>query len=153
MQEERKTQVKSKAKYNGKLVADYPPEEQKAIRVKAGKNCVKSKANRRAAKDVLLDILHSDSTNKELADLAARKGVEPSEMATLLLAMTQRAGRSAQMAELVFRLTGDLQETPQQNITIVNQLTDEQLLAERNRILNSGDSCINITPEPPKLEE
>ena len=153
MQEDKKTQVKSKAKYNGKLVGDYSPEEQKAIRVKAGKNCVKAKANRRAAKDVLLDILHSDSTNKELADLAARKGVEPSEMATLLLSMTQRAGRSAQMAELVFRLTGDLQEQPQQNITIVNQLSDEQLLAERQRILGRGDGCINVTPLPPELDE
>jgi hypothetical protein len=39
------------------------------------------------------------------------------------------------MAELVFRLNGDLQEAPQQQITIVNQLSDEQLEQERKRIL------------------
>lgn len=152
MQEDKKTQVKSKAKYNGKLVGDYSPEERKAIAVKGGQNSVKARAKKRAAKDVLLDILHSDSTNKELADLAKTKGVEPSEMATLLLQMTQRAGRSAQMAELVFKLTGDISEQPTQNITIVNAMTDEQLLAERQRILGGGD-CIDITPLPPDTDE
>jgi hypothetical protein len=55
------------------------------------------------------------------------------------------------MAELVFKLTGDLQEMPQQNITIVNQLSDEQLQAQINQ-LRGNDGCIDITPEPPKLE-
>ena len=65
--------------------------------------------------------------------------------------MTKRAGKSANMAELVFKLTGDLQEQPQQNITIVNQLSDEQLQRQINE-LRGNDGCINITPEPPKLE-
>ena len=125
----------------------------KELASRAGQISQRKSKQRRAAKDILLDILHSDSTNKDLAELAKTKGVEPSEMATLLLAMTQKAGRSAQMAELVFKLTGDIDSTPQQNITIVNQLSDEQLLAERRRILGHGDDCINITPEPPKLEE
>jgi hypothetical protein len=106
---------------------------------------------RRAAKDILLDILHSDSTDKELSALANDKGIEPTELATLLLNMTKRAGKSANMAELVFKLTGDLQEQPAQNITIVNQLSDEQLQAQINQ-LRGNDVCINITPEPPKLE-
>jgi hypothetical protein len=55
------------------------------------------------------------------------------------------------MAELVFKLTGDLQEAPQQNITIVNQLSDEQLLQERQKILG-GQDMIDVTPRPPELE-
>jgi hypothetical protein len=55
------------------------------------------------------------------------------------------------MAEVVFKLSGDLQEQPQQNITIVNQLSDEQLQAQINQ-LRGNDGIIDITPEPPKLE-
>lgn len=106
---------------------------------------------RRAAKDILLDILHSDSTDKELTALANNKGIEPTELATLLLNMTKRAGKSANMAELVFKLTGDLEQAPQQNITIVNQLSDDQLQAQINK-LRGNDNCIDITPEPPKIE-
>ena len=123
----------------------------KELASKAGQISQRKARKRRAAKDVLLDILHSDSTNKELAELARSKDVEPSELATLLLQMTQRAGRSAQLAELVFKLTGDIEATPQQNITIVNQLSDEQLLQERQRLM-SGGQVIDVTPEPPKLE-
>ena len=143
---------KVKAKHNGKIVADFAPEEKRAITVKGGKNSVKARAKRRAAKDILLDILHSDSTDKDLSALAIKKGVEPSELATLLLNMTKRAGKSANMAELVFRLTGDLQEQPQQNITIVNQLTDEQLQRQIADLRGQG-GMIDVTPEPPKLEE
>jgi hypothetical protein len=150
-QEERKTSTQSKAKYGGKLVGDYTPEEQKAIRQRAGTNGVKAKQTRRAAKDILLDILHSEATDKDLAAVATRKGVESTELATLLLNMTKRAGKSAQMADIVFRLTGDLQEQPQQQITIVNQLSDEQLLQERQKILG-GQDMIDVTPRPPELE-
>ncbi len=144
-------ETKSKAKHNGKLVGDFSPEKQAEIRKKAGVNGVKAKQARRAAKDILLDILHSDSTDKDLSVVAQNKGIEPTELATLLLNMTRKAGKSAQMADIVFRLTGDLQETPAQNITIVNQLTDEQLQAQINQ-LRGNDGCIDITPEPPKLE-
>ena len=152
MEETGKTQVKSMDNsYNGKLLRDFQPTQQKVIASTAGKASGKARQKRRAAKDVLLDILHSDSTNKELAELAKKKGIEGTELATLLLNMTQRAGKSAQMAELVFRLTGDITEQPQQNITIVNQLSDEQLLQERQRLM-SGGQVIDVTPEPPKLE-
>jgi hypothetical protein len=56
------------------------------------------------------------------------------------------------MAELVFRLTGDLEQAPQQNITIVNQLTDEQLQRQIADLRGQG-GMIDVTPEPPKLEE
>ena len=80
------------------------------------------------------------------------KNLEATELSTLLLNMTKRASKSANMAELVFRLTGDLEQAPQQNITIVNAMTDEQLLQERQRILGGGD-CIDITPLPPDTDE
>ena len=143
--------TKSKAKNGGKLVSDFPPEQQAAIRQKAGVTGVQKKQARRAAKDILLDILHSDSTDKDLSIIAQNKGIEPTELATLLLNMTRRAGKSAQMADIVFRLTGDLEQAPQQNITIVNQLSDEQLQQQLNQ-LRGNDGCINVTPEPPKLE-
>jgi hypothetical protein len=56
------------------------------------------------------------------------------------------------MAEIVFKLSGDLQEQPQQNITIVNQLTDEQLQRQIADLRGQG-GMIDVTPEPPKLEE
>ena len=124
----------------------------KELAQKAAAISHEKRRKRRAAKDILLDILHSDSTDKELSALANNKGIEPTELATLLLNMTKRAGKSANMAELVFKLTGDLQEQPQQNITIVNQLTDEQLQRQIADLRGQG-GMIDITPEPPKLEE
>ena len=96
-------------------------------------------------------MLASDSTDKASSEILKGKNIEQTELATLLLNMTKRASKSANMAELVFRLTGDLEQAPQQNITIVNQLSDEQLLQERQRLM-SGGQVIDITPEPPKLE-
>lgn len=143
--------TKSKAKHGGKIVADFTPEERREITKKAGQKSVAAKRARRAAKDVLLDILASDSTDKDLTNVLANKGIEGTELATLLLNMTKRANKSAQMAELVFKLTGDLQEQPTQNITIVNQLSDEQLQQQINQ-LRGNDGMIDVTPEPPKLE-
>ena len=154
--EERKvydnTKPKSKDNYTGKLVSDYTPEERKAMQIKGQQNSVKTRRKRRAAKDVLLDILNSTSTNTALAETLKAKGIEGTELATLLMAMTNKASKSAQMAELVFRLSGDLTESPSANITIVNQLSDEQLLQERQRLM-SGGQVIDVTPRPPELEE
>jgi hypothetical protein len=111
----------------------------------------RKKQQRQTAKEVLSALLASESTDKDAAGIIEGKGMESTELTTLLYNMTKRASRSAQMAELVFRLNGDLQETPQQQITIVNQLSDEQLLAERQKILSSN-GIINVTPEPPELE-
>jgi hypothetical protein len=137
--------------YKGKTVKDFAPEEKHEIAVKAGTASGTARRKRRAAKDVLLDILHSDSTDKDLANIAASKGIEGTELATLLLAMTKKASKSANMAELIFKLTGDLEQAPQQNITIVNQLSDEQLQQQINQ-LRGNDGMIDVTPEPPKIE-
>jgi hypothetical protein len=130
---------------------NLPPEVKAAGARKGGIKSQRKQKTRRAAKDVLIDLLMSDSTDKPIADTVISKNIEPTEQATLLYNMMKRASKSANMAELVFRLTGDLEQAPQQNITIVNQLSDEQLQAQINQ-LRGNDGMIDITPEPPKLE-
>jgi hypothetical protein len=143
--------IQTKENHTGKIMSDYTPEERSALAKKGNAQAQKRKRTRRAAKDILLDILASDSTDKDIANIVMDKGVEGTELATLLYNMTKKASKSAQMAEVVFKLSGDLQEQPAQNITIVNQLSDEQLQQQINQ-LRGNDGCINITPEPPKLE-
>ena len=140
------------ANYQGQTMKDFAPEERHEIALKAGAASGKARRKYKAAKAVLKDILNSNSMDEELSKLAIAKGIEPTEMATLLLQMTKRAGRSANMAELIFKLSGDLEQAPQQNITIVNQLSDEQLLQERQRLM-SGGQVIDVTPRPPELED
>jgi hypothetical protein len=129
------------------------PDAQKSLNGRKGgiKTQRKQKA-RRTAKEVMIDLLMSDSTDKDIASVVMGKDIEPTEQATLLYNMMKKASKSANMAELVFRLTGDLQEQPQQNITIVNQLTDEQLQRQIADLRGQG-GMIDVTPEPPKLEE
>jgi hypothetical protein len=135
----------------GKTMADRTPEERKEIARKGQETSVRRRKVKKTAKEVLQDLLASDSTDKDIAAICEGKGLDGSELATLLYNMTKKASKSANMAELVFKLTGDLQEQPAQNITIVNQLSDEQLQQQINQ-LRGNDGCINITPEPPKLE-
>jgi hypothetical protein len=111
----------------------------------------RNKKKLQTAKEVLQALLASDSTDKEASNIVQGKNLEATEQATLLFNMMKKASRSAQMAELVFKLTGDISDQPQQNITIVNQLSDEQLLAERQKILG-GQDIIDVTPRPPELE-
>jgi hypothetical protein len=143
--------VQTKDNHTGKIMSDYSPEERSALAKKGNAQAQKRKRTKRAARDILLDLLASDSTDKETANIVMDKGVEGTELATLLFNMTKKASKSAQMAEVVFKLSGDLQEQPQQNITIVNQLSDEQLQAQINQ-LRGNDGMIDITPEPPKIE-
>jgi hypothetical protein len=145
------SRTQSKTVNGGKIAPDFPAAERKAIASKGGKKSVEVKRKSKAAKDILHDLFISDSTDKDLSQLAISKGIEGTELATLLIKMLRKAGNSAQMAELVFKLSGDLEQAPQQNITIVNNLSDEQLMAERAKILGSN-SMINITPDPPKIE-
>jgi transcriptional/translational regulatory protein YebC/TACO1 len=133
-------------------MSDYTPEERSALAKKGNAQAQKRKRTRRAARDILLDILASDSTDKDIANIVMDKGVEGTELATLLYNMTKKASKSAQMAEVVFKLSGDLQEQPAQNITIVNQLSDEQLQRQINE-LRGNDDIIDVTPEPPDLIE
>ena len=135
----------------GKTMADRTPEERREIARKAQETSTRKKKLKKTAKEVLQDLLASDSTDKDIAAICEGKGIEGSELATLLYNMTKKASKSANMAELVFKLTGDLQEQPQQNITIVNQLSDEQLQRQIND-LRGNDGMIDVTPNPPKLE-
>jgi hypothetical protein len=126
--------------------------ELQALGAKGNEVKARKKKQRQTAKEVLQALLSSDSTDRETAGIVEGKGMDGTELATLLFNMTKKASKSAQMAELVFRLNGDLQEAPQQQITIVNQLSDEQLEQERKRILDSTSDIIDITPEPPGLD-
>jgi hypothetical protein len=142
--------VKNKAKI-GRSLADRSPEEHAAISRKGQAAQAKNKRARKTAKEVLLDLLATDSTDKDIAAITLGKGLAGDELTTLLYNMTKKASKSANMAELVFKLTGDLEQAPQQNITIVNQLSDEQLQQQINQ-LRGNDGMIDVTPEPPKLE-
>jgi hypothetical protein len=126
--------------------------ELQALSAKGKEVKARKKRQRQTAKEVLSALLMSESTDKDAAGIIEGKGMESTELSTLLYNMTKRASRSAQMAELVFRLNGDLQEAPQQQITIVNQLSDEQLEQERRRILDSTSDIVDVTPEPPDLD-
>lgn len=137
--------------HTGKLLNDYTPEQRREIARKANEISQQKKRTKKAAKEILLDLLASNSTDKNTADIVVGKGVEGTELATLLYNMTKKASKSANMAELIFKLTGDLQETPQQNITIVNQLTDEQLINQIQQLRGAGE-VIDITPKPPELD-
>jgi hypothetical protein len=135
----------------GKTMADRSPEERKEIARKGQETSVRKRKVKKTAKEVLQDLLASDSTDKDIAAICESKGLDGSELATLLYNMTKKASKSANMAELIFKLTGDLEQAPQQNITIVNQLSDEQLQAQINQ-LRGNDGMIDVTPEPPALE-
>jgi hypothetical protein len=135
----------------GKTMADRTPEERKEIARKGQETSVRRRKVKKTAKEVLQDLLASDSTDKDIAVICESKGLDGSELATLLYNMTKKASKSANMAELVFKLTGDLEQAPQQNITIVNQLSDEQLQQQINQ-LRGNDGMIDVTPEPPKIE-
>jgi hypothetical protein len=135
----------------GKTMADRSPEERKEIARKGQETSVRKRKVKKTAKEVLQDLLASDSTDKDIAAICESKGLDGSELATLLYNMTKKASKSANMAELVFKLTGDLEQAPQQNITIVNQLSDEQLQQQINQ-LRGNDGMIDVTPEPPKIE-
>ena len=137
--------------HTGTLCYELPPDEQLALRQKAQETNSKKRRRRKAAKEILQDLFISDSTDKDIAKIVEGKDIEGTELATLIYKMMKKAGNSAQMADILFRLSGDLEQAPQQNITIVNGMTDEQLAAERARLLGSNN-VIDITPKPPELD-
>jgi hypothetical protein len=65
--------------------------------------------------------------------------------------MASKAGHNANMAELIFKLKGDLQEQNTVSVNIYSQMTDDQLEQERQKIL-SGNDEIDVTPKPPEIE-
>jgi hypothetical protein len=131
-----------------------PPEEQAIIRQHAAEASARKKRERRQTREILNDILYSTFSGKdEIKQKISEKGIENTELAGLLLQMAGKAAHNANMAELIFKLKGDLQQESQTvNVNIYSQMTDEQLDQERQRIL-SGNDEIDVTPKPPEIEE
>jgi hypothetical protein len=131
-----------------------PPEEQAIIRQHAAEASARKKRERRQTREILNDILYSTFSGKdEIKQKIKDKGIENTELAGLLLQMAGKAAHSANMAELIFKLTGDLQQESQTvNVNVYSQMTDEQLDQERQKIL-SGNDEIDVTPKPPEIEE
>jgi hypothetical protein len=130
-----------------------PPEEQAIIRQHAAEASARKKRERRQTREILNDILYSTFSGKdEIKQKISEKGIENTELAGLLLQMAGKAAHNANMAELIFKLKGDLQEQNTVNVNIYSQMTDEQLDQERQKIL-SGNDEIDVTPKPPEIEE
>lgn len=130
-----------------------PPEEQAIIRQHAAAASAKKKRERRATREILNDILYSDFSGKdEIKEKIAAKQLDNTELTGLLLQMAGKAAHNANMAELIFKLKGDLQEQSTVNVNVYAQMTDEQLDQERQKIL-SGNDEIDVTPKPPEIEE
>lgn len=130
-----------------------PPEEQAIIRQHAAQASARKKRERRETREILNDILYSNFSGKEeIKQRIADKGIENTELAGLLLQMAGKAAHNANMAELIFKLKGDLQESQTVNVNVYSQMTDEQLEQERQKILNGNDE-IDVTPKPPEIEE
>jgi hypothetical protein len=130
-----------------------PPEEQAIIRQHAAEACARKKRERRQTREILNDILYSTFSGKdEIKQKIKDKGIENTELAGLLMQMATKAANSANMAELIFKLTGDLQQESQTvNVNVYAQMTDDQLEQERQKIL-SGNDEIDVTPKPPEIE-
>jgi hypothetical protein len=135
-------------------ITERTPEEQLAIRQKAQAAQAKKRRERRETREILNDILYSDFSGKEeIKEKITAKNLENTELTGLLMQMASKAGHNANMAELIFKLKGDLQQESQTvNVNIYSQMTDEQLDQERQRIL-SGNDEIDVTPKPPEIEE
>lgn len=131
-----------------------PPEEQAIIRQHAAAASAKKKRERRATREILNDILYSAFSGKdEIKQKIAAKQLDNTELTGLLLQMAGKAAHNANMAELIFKLKGDLQQDSQTvNVNVYAQMTDDQLEQERQKIL-SGNDEIDVTPKPPEIEE
>ena len=135
-------------------ITERTPEEQLAIRQKAQAAQAKKRRERRETREILNDILYSDFSGKdEIKEKITAKNLENTELTGLLMQMASKAGHNANMAELIFKLKGDLQQESQTvNVNVYSQMTDDQLEQERQKIL-SGNDEIDVTPKPPEIEE
>lgn len=131
-----------------------PPEEQAIIRQHAAEASARKKRERRQTREILNDILYSTFSGKdEIKQKIKEKGIDNTELTGLLLQMAGKAAHNANMAELIFKLKGDLQQDSQTvNVNVYSQMTDEQLDMERQKILSDNDE-IDVTPKPPEIEE
>ena len=119
-------------------------------RRKNGKKAAITARSKRTTKEIIQIML--DST---ISDIQRRKEIESYGImgirrAELIDNIIKKASKSANMAELLFKLSGDLNtEKAPVNITIVNSLTDEQLENERLKLINQSQQLIDVTPKPP----
>ena len=133
-------------------INELPQERQNEIRAKSGPAAAKACKEKRQVKELLHELLYSEfSGDDKIKDILDRKGAAMNEVNGLLYQMMRRAGRSSTMADLLFRLHGDLQDGTNVNVNVINQMSDEQIQSELDKI-GGGGGCINVTPEPPKIE-
>ena len=133
-------------------IANLPADKRHEIAVMGGKASQKKQKEQRQVKDLLHDLLYSDFTGDEnIKNTLESKGAAVNEVNGLLYQMAKRAGRSSTMAELLFKLHGDLQDGNNIQVNVINQMSDDQIQAELDK-LGGGDGCINITPTPPEIE-
>ena len=133
-------------------LANLPADKRSKIASMGGKAKGKKMREERQVKDLLHDLLYSDFTGDEkIKETLEHKGAATNEVNGLLYQMVKRSGRSSTMAELLFKLHGDLQDGTNVQVNVINQMSDDQIQAELDK-LGGGNGCINITPEPPKIE-
>lgn len=127
------------------------PEERAEICRKGQLKGAQTKRERRQTREILDDILYSEIARPELKQRIIDKGLSNNELTGLLLQMASKAGNNANMARLIFELKGDLAQQGQVQVNVINQMSDDQIQAELDK-LGGDDGCINITPRPPEIE-
>lgn len=133
-------------------LANLPEEKRKEIASMGAIASNKKQKENKQVKELLHDLLYSDfSGDDKIKEMLVHKGVTINECNGLLYQMMKRAGRSSTMAELLFKLHGDLQDGTNVQVNVINQMSDEQIADELRRLGGGGDA-INITPLPPELE-
>lgn len=129
-------------------------EEKRKISQRGAKSAAIKARDKRTTKEIIDIMLDSRISDVEKRREIESYGVLGIRRAELVHNIIQKASKSANMAELLFRLNGELQTEKQQvNVTVVNQLTDEQLELERQRLTGQSQTMLDITPEPPQIEE
>ena len=132
-------------------INERPKEEQLELQRKGQLKGAQTRKERRQTRELLDDILYSEIAKPELKQRVIDKGLSNNELTGLLLQMASKAGNNANMARLIFELKGDLQQQGQVQVNVINQMSDDQIQQELDK-LGGGDGCINITPRPPELE-
>lgn len=132
-------------------ITQRTPEERRAIAKKAAEASAKKRRDNKTTREILNILLDSnldDATKKQRYE---QIGIDATRKAELLDKMINQSGKNSNMAELVFKLTGDLDERPQTNVTIVQQMSDEQLEQARIQLERGDTDLIDVTPEPPEI--
>ena len=158
-QVETKTREIDKSKLTGRersranliTFADRTPEERKELARKAAEARRRNEEKRKSTREILNIMLDSTLDDAEKKARYEAIGIDATRKAELLDKMINQSGKNSNMAELVFKLTGDLDERPQTNVTIVQQMSDEQLEQARIQLEQGDTDLIDVTPEPPEI--